>query len=77
LKVSAQFSFWGGIVFAIACGAYGLYGLSTTAEAGLTEAQHSERLGFALFWMFLAAIGAVMAFVSRLMIQGRLGALDD
>ncbi len=76
MKISAQLSFWAGIVFAVVCGAYGFYGLSTL-EAGLTDEQHSERLGFALFWLFLAAIGATMAFVSRLILQGRMGPVDD
>jgi hypothetical protein len=75
LKVTAQFSFWAGLVFAVMCGAYGLYGRSTL-DAGLSDVRRSDALGFSLFWLFLAAIGASMAYVSRLILKGRLGKLD-
>jgi hypothetical protein len=76
LKVTAQFSFWAGLVFAVACGSYGLYGLSTLGS-GLTEVERSDALGFSLFWLFLAAIGASMAWVSRRIVKGRWGKLDE
>jgi hypothetical protein len=76
LKVSAQFSFWAGIVFAVVCGSYGLYGLSTLGS-GLTDVERSDALGFSMFWLFLATIGAVMAYVSWLIYKGRLGKPDE
>jgi hypothetical protein len=76
LKVTAQFSFWAGLVFAVACGSYGLYGLSTLGS-GLSDVERSDALGFSLFFLFLAAVGASMALVSRLILTGRLGKLDE
>ena len=76
MKISAHFSFWAGLVFAVVCGAYAFYGLSTL-DAGLSEQQRSDGIGFALFWLFLAAVGAAMAIVSRLMLQGRIGKSDE
>jgi hypothetical protein len=76
LKISAQFSFWAGLVFAVVCGAYGFYGLSTL-DADVSAQEHSDVVGFALFWLFLAAVGAAMAIVSRLILQGRFGKSDE
>ena len=71
MKISAQFAFWGGIVFAVVCGGYGLYGLSML-DADMTDVQRADGRGFALFFLFLGAIGAVTAFVSWLMIRGKI-----
>ena len=76
MKISAQFSFWAAVVFAVVCGAYGLYGLSTL-DANVSAEQRSDVVGFALFWLFLAAVGATMAIVSRLILQGRIGKSDE
>ena len=76
MKISAQFAFWGGIVFAVVCGGYGLYGLSML-DAGMTDAQRADGRGFAMFFLFLGAIGAVMAFVSWLMLRGKIRLSDD
>jgi len=72
LKISAQFSFWAAVVFAAVCGAYALYGLSTL-DADVSGQQRSDTVGFALFWLFLAAVGVAMAIVSRLILRGRIG----
>lgn len=54
MKVSAHFAFWGGIVFAIVCGGYGLYGL-TMMDAGMTEVQRADGRGFAMFFLSSSA----------------------
>jgi hypothetical protein len=71
LKVTAHFAFWGGIVFAIVCGAYGVYGLSMLDPA-MTEVERADGRGFALFFLFMGAIGAAMALVSWLMLRGKM-----
>ena len=76
MKVSAHFAFWGGIVFAIVCGGYGLYGL-TMMDAGMTEVQRADGRGFAMFFLFLGAIGVAMAFISWLMLRGKMHMPDE
>ena len=71
MKVSAHFAFWGGIVFAVVCGGYGLYGLSML-DAGMTDVERADGRGFAMFFLFLGAIGAAMSLVSWLMLRGKM-----
>jgi hypothetical protein len=76
VKISAQFAFWGGIVFTVICGGYGLYGLSMI-HTGMTDVERADGRGFAMFFLFLAAIGAATALVSWLMIRGKIRLPDD
>ena len=76
MKISAQFAFWGGIVFAVVCGGYGLYGL-TMLDASMTDVQRTDGRGFAMFFLFMGAIGAVGAFLSWLMLRGKIRLPDD
>jgi hypothetical protein len=71
LKVSAHFAFWGGIVFAVACGAYGVYGLAML-DASMTDVERADGRGFAIFFLFMGAIGATMALISWLMLRGKI-----
>ena len=77
MRISAQFSFWAGIVFtviALTVVATVLIGI----EADAPEADIAMARGYAMFWLFLAAFGAVMVAVSWLMLAGKLGGdLDD
>jgi len=76
MKITAQMSFWLSLVFAAGCLAYALVGFSSL-DASLTDAQQSDARGFAWFWLFLGGVGVVSAIVSRMMAQGRFGALDE
>ena len=76
MRITAHFAFWGGIVFAVLCGAYGLFGLSML-DASMSDAERADGRGFALFFLFMAAIGAAMAFVSWLMLRGKMHVPDD
>ena len=76
MKISAHFSLWGGLVFALLAFAYAIYGLvSVTPDLG--EADRTAAHGYAMFWFFLGGVGAVMALVSWLMLRGRFGPLDE
>ena len=77
MRISAQFALWAGIVFAIVCGGYGLYGLSMLDDAGMTDVQRADGRGFALFFLLLGAIGAAAALVSWLMLRGKIRLPDD
>jgi hypothetical protein len=76
MKISAHFSLWAGVAFALFASAYGLYGLYSV-NSGMGAVDLADAHGFAMFWFFLAAIGAVMAGVSWAMLRGRFGRLDD
>jgi hypothetical protein len=58
-------------VFAVACCAYAVYGLSML-DATMTEVERADGRGFALFFLFMGAIGAAMALVSWLMLRGKI-----
>lgn len=72
MKLSAQFSFWMGIVFTLFSGAMAFNNF-VSGDAGASEAQLSTARGYAIFWLFFAAFGAIMVVVSWLMAKGRLG----
>ncbi len=76
MRVSAHFSLWGGLVFAFFAAAYGVYGLMAITP-DMSSVEQADAHGFALFWLFMGGIGAVMAAVSWLMLRGKFGPLDD
>ena len=76
MKISAQFSFYAGLVFAVLAASYATFGLASI-HPDMTAAQVSVAHGFAMFFYFLAAVCAAMAFVSWLMLKGRFGQLDQ
>ena len=77
MKISAQFSFWAGIVFTLIALAV-VTTILVGMEADASEADIAMARGYAMFWLFLAAFGAVMVAVSWLMLTGKLGGdLDD
>ena len=76
MKLSAQFSFWMGILFTLFSGVMAFNNLFP-ADAGATEAELAAAHGYAIFWLFFAAFGAIMVVVSWLMAKGRLGADGD
>ena len=63
MKISAQFSMWGGAVFALFCLAYAYSGFSSL-DAMSDDAARGDARGFALFWLFLGVVGLVMAVIS-------------
>jgi hypothetical protein len=63
MKVTAQFAMWASIVFAILCGSVGLNGLSKI-DAMADEAGRADARGYALFWLFLAAVAVASALAS-------------
>lgn len=66
MKLSAMLTFWAGLVFAAVCGAFGvraLWSLDAIADATARE----DARGFGWFWLFLGAIGLVIALVSARM----------
>lgn len=73
MKLSAQFSFWMGILFTLFSGVMAFNNLFPS-DAGATEAQRDAAHGYAVFWLFFAAFGAITVVVSWLMAKGKLGA---
>jgi len=69
MKISAQFSMWGSVVFALFCLGYAFAGFSSM-DAMADDATRADARGFALFWLFLGTIGIVMAIVSWRMVKG-------
>jgi hypothetical protein len=69
MKISAQFSMWGAVVFALFCLGYAFAGFSSM-DAMVDDATRADARGFALFWLFLGAVGIVMAIVSWRMVRG-------
>lgn len=76
MKITAQFAFWGSLVFAVFCIGYAGFGFSSI-DASLSDTARDDARGFAWFWLFLGAIGVVFALVSWLMLRGKLGPLDE
>jgi hypothetical protein len=76
VKISAHFSLWAGLAFALFSIAYATYGL-ISIDADMSPVDRADAHGFAMFWLFLAAVGATMAVVSWLMLKGKFGPLDE
>jgi hypothetical protein len=75
MKVTAQFSFWASVVFAILCIAYAGFGFSSI-DASMTDATREASRGYAWFWLFMGGVGIASAAGSWLMLSGKLGPLD-
>ena len=76
MKISAHFSFYAGLVFAVIATSYATFGLASI-HVDMSAAEVSDAHGFAMFWYFLGAVSAAMAFVSWLMLKGKFGELDS
>ena len=63
MKISAQFAFWAGLVFAVLCIGFAVNGFSQI-DAMADEAARSDARGFAYFFLFLGAVAAASAVVS-------------
>ena len=63
MRITAQFSMWASVVFALVCLYVGFSGLSQI-DALADAAARSDGRGFALFWLFLGAIGVACALAS-------------
>ena len=63
MKITAQFSMWGSVAFALVCLYVGFSGLSQIDVIGDADARSDGR-GFAFFWLFLGAIGVACALAS-------------
>ena len=57
MKLSAQFTFWMGILFTLFSGVMAFNNLFPAA-AGATEAELAAAPGYAIFWLFFAAFGS-------------------
>ncbi len=75
MKISAQFSFWAGLLFMVIAFSYATWGLSQI-HPDMTPVEVGDAHGFAMFWYFLGAVSGLMALVSWLMLKGKLGAID-
>jgi hypothetical protein len=76
MRISAQISFWMGIVFTLCTLAMAVANYSA-ADANAPAADVAAAHGYAMFWFFLAVFGAVMVVVSWLMMKGKLGGKLD
>lgn len=75
MKLSAQMTFWGALVFGLLClgaGVRGLWSLNAIAE----ESVRADAQGFAWFWLFLAAVLLLISLLAWLMAKGKFGPLD-
>jgi hypothetical protein len=75
MKLSLQLLFWLSLVFAGACIAYAGFGFSSIDASADPQLVENGR-GYAWFWFFLGGIGAVMAVVSWLLMNEKLGDID-
>ena len=71
MKLSASITLWLSLVLGAACIAYGGYGWLAIDAMPIGEARDDAR-GFAIFWLFLGAVGVACAVVSWLMMRGTL-----
>jgi hypothetical protein len=62
MKISAQFSMWASVVFALACFGVALNGLSEIDA--MDAAARADARGFAYFWLFLGVVAAACGVVS-------------
>ena len=75
MKLTAQMSFWGSLLFGLLClgtGVHGLWSLSGITD----ETVRADAQGFSWFWLFIAAVMLLIAVLSWLMAKGKLGAMD-
>ena len=63
MKISAQFAFWAGLVFALLCIGFAINGFSQI-DAMADEQARSDARGFAYFFLFLGAVAVASAIVS-------------
>lgn len=71
MQVSAKLAIYGAIVFALVCFGVAAHGFISLRE--ITDPQlASDAKGFALFWAFLGAVAAGIAWLSRWAMQGLL-----
>ncbi|HKU85296.1 MAG TPA: hypothetical protein VJV77_03065 [Casimicrobiaceae bacterium] len=62
MKISAQFSMWASVVFALACFGVAFNGLS---EIDVVDAAaRADARGYAYFWLFLGAVATACGVVS-------------
>ena len=76
MKISAKFTFFAGIVFALFAFTYALVGGFST-DAGVSATELADARGYIFFWAFLGCFGVLMAVLSWLIIKGRLGGEHD
>ena len=62
MKISAQFSMWPSIVFALACFGVAFNGLSEMDA--VDAAARADAPGYAYFWLFLGAVATACGVVS-------------
>jgi hypothetical protein len=75
MKLTAQMSFWGSLVFGLLFLGVGVNGLWHLREI-TDETLRADAHGFAWFWLFLAAVMLVTCVLSGLMAKGKFGPLD-
>jgi hypothetical protein len=76
MKITAQLAAVLSLVFGLLCLGVGVYGLWKVREMA-DAAARSDAVGFAWFWLFLAAVALATSVLSALMAKGRLGRLDS
>jgi hypothetical protein len=75
MKVTALAAMWGCVAFALFCSAFAISGFS--AVSTITDAaERDASLGYAWFWMFLAAVATVFGVLSWMIKEGKLGDPD-
>jgi uncharacterized YccA/Bax inhibitor family protein len=62
MKISAQFSMWASVVFALACFGVAFNGLSEIDA--VDAAVRADARGYAYFWLFLGALATAFGIVS-------------
>lgn len=76
MRVSVQVAMWLSVVFAVLCITYGVVGLNSIG-ADATAMTREDAHGFAMFWLFLGAIGAICAGGSWWLLRGGQRANDE
>jgi hypothetical protein len=71
MKLSAQMTYWMSLLFATLSVAYAISGYLSTQEMP-AGAERDDAFGYVWFWLFLGGVGLCMAFVSWLMVKGRI-----
>jgi hypothetical protein len=69
MKISAQFSLWGSVVFALFCLGYAFSGVSSL-DGMADDAARADARGFALFWLFLGVVAVATAIGSWWIAKG-------